>query len=337
MKKGIILDVNERFLTLLTPEGEFLKVKKTMEHYEIGEEISIPTKENNWLPFLTFLNSFKVKTVTSVTVAFVLAFIFLIPSKQDDVYAYMSIDINPSIELGVNEDLKVVEMISYNEKGDQILKELNDWKMKDMKKVTFQILGSLKEKGYFLKQNEIVIGTVHTGEVIKKSDEKLEKVIDELEKDLIEDETNVIEVEATAKDRERAVEAGITTGKLISEQQRVIKEPKTVKERKRSVQDKVKFKEEKKSQKEKKQNEKLEKIEKEKPQQKKNDPNMKGQKENSKKPKKEEKIKEEKPKKDNPNKGNPNKESRENVKKNEKENQGKNKGSSHPSKESKDE
>lgn len=60
MKKGVILSVNKRFVTLLTPEGEFLKTKRQEREYEVGEEITFsPIKQKVTFAFPNFNSSFK--------------------------------------------------------------------------------------------------------------------------------------------------------------------------------------------------------------------------------------------------------------------------------------
>lgn len=54
--------------------------------------------------------------------------LFLAFNQNEKVYAYMSIDINPSLELGVNENLKVVELTPYNKEGRAIIEEIHGWK-----------------------------------------------------------------------------------------------------------------------------------------------------------------------------------------------------------------
>jgi hypothetical protein len=39
MKKGIVMEIDESCLTLLTPEGEFLHARRQNQPYAIGEEI----------------------------------------------------------------------------------------------------------------------------------------------------------------------------------------------------------------------------------------------------------------------------------------------------------
>ncbi|TKC18435.1 anti-sigma factor domain-containing protein [Robertmurraya kyonggiensis] len=218
MRKGIIMDMNERFLTLLTPDGEFLQINRQKYDYEIGQEVPIPITEKQKATNFSFFHSLKGKSLAAVAIASILALITFIPFNQNEVYAYMSIDVNPSIELGVNEDLKVIELIPYNESGRTLIEELGNWKKKDLKALTEEILASLKGKGYLKTEQEIVIGTVHTGESKEKIESKLEEALKEIEENISDEKAKVISYEATEKERELAQEKGLTAGKLISEQ-----------------------------------------------------------------------------------------------------------------------
>ncbi len=213
------MDMNERFLTLLTPDGEFLQINRQKYDYELGQEIPIPIQEKQKARnFSSFFNSLKGKSLAAVAIASILALITFIPFNQNEVYAYMSIDINPSIELGVNEDLKVIELIPYNEDGKKLIKELENWKNKDLKSLTEEILASLKGKGYLKTEHEIVIGTVHTGESKEKVESKLDETIEQIEENISHEKAKVTSYEATKKERELAQQKGLTAGKLLSEQ-----------------------------------------------------------------------------------------------------------------------
>ncbi|MGG0719442.1 anti-sigma factor domain-containing protein [Robertmurraya massiliosenegalensis] len=214
------MEKNGRFLTLLTPDGEFLKISSDGKQHDIGEEIPIPIFEKRkGVPF-TFFQTLKGKSIVALAVACLFAIFTFIPLNQNEVYAYMSIDINPSIELGFNDALKVIELIPYNEEGREIVEEMGNWKHKDIHEVTANILNSIKEKGYIEKEQEIVIGTVHLGESKQKTEEEIKKTIHELEKTISEEQAKVTSYEATSEEREIAIENGVTTGKLISEQKK---------------------------------------------------------------------------------------------------------------------
>ena len=147
--------------------------------------------------------------------AFVLVFISIIPVYQaNQVYAYMSIDVNPSIELGMNENLKIVELIPYNKDGEKIVNMLSNWKRKDIDEVTLAIMNEINEQGYTKKNHEVVVSTVFVKDQ-HKDNNKLQKEIKVIEKEIAKENLNVILVEASQKEREKAKEKGITTGIYI--------------------------------------------------------------------------------------------------------------------------
>ena len=202
------MEINRRFLTVLTPDGEFLHVRRQDQLYQVGQEINFSTKEleKKRVPF-----SMPIK-VALTACAFVLVFISIIPVYQaNQVYAYMSIDVNPSIELGMNENLKIVELIPYNKDGEKIVNMLSNWKRKDIDEVTLAIMNEINKQGYTKKNHEVVVSTVFVKDQ-HKDNNKLQKEIKVIEKEIAKENLNVILVEASQKDREKAKEKGITTG-----------------------------------------------------------------------------------------------------------------------------
>nr|WP_254119322.1 anti-sigma factor domain-containing protein [Bacillus sp. FJAT-29790] len=216
------MEVNERFLTLLTPEGEFLRARKQNSQYQIGQEIDffpVDQMETNKPSFLSILQTIKGKTAIAATLAFMLVILSFIPrSQSNEVYAYMSIDINPSIELGVNRKFQVLEMMPYNEDGERIVQQIHDWKKKDIQVVTKNILNEIKKQGYIKNKHEVVIATVYAQEEKKERDERWEQEMTEIKHVMENENLELKVVEGTKKDREQAKEKGLTTG-LYKEKQ----------------------------------------------------------------------------------------------------------------------
>lgn len=214
MKQGIIMEVNDRFLTLLTPEGEFLKAPKQNRNYQIGQEISfVPVEKESF--FNGWSKVFHKKTVGILVAASLLLIFTFIPSRGDnEVYAYMSIDGESSIELAVNKDLEVIDVIAYNESGKEVIADI-DWKNEQVDKVSSEILSSIENQEVNSETQEIVVGTVFAGTQINKTDEKLHQVIDSLKK---ETEVEIADVQATAEERKEAKEQGVSVGKYKSQQ-----------------------------------------------------------------------------------------------------------------------
>ncbi|MFS0591848.1 anti-sigma factor domain-containing protein [Cytobacillus horneckiae] len=218
MKRGIIVDVSDRFLTLLTEEGEFLRSKRYEAHYEIGQELDFyPLEEKKRLAAEHF-KFIKAKPIIASVLLFVffVSFVLLPVNEEDNIYAYMSIDINPSIEIGVNEKYQVIDMISYNKDGESIVANIPDWKKKDFDSVIFEIINQLKIQGFVEHNRDVLIGTVIKDEISneKQLNQHMDHVKNEMEKEMF----NVKLVEGSEKERSIAKEQGVTIGQYIEKQ-----------------------------------------------------------------------------------------------------------------------
>jgi hypothetical protein len=213
VKKGVIMEVDERFLTLLTPEGEFLRARKQKQDYLIGEEIDFfPFSENKKKKSL-FFNLSPGKALPAAACAVIIAAASFIPfNNSDDVYAYMSIDVNPSIELAVNNELEVIDLEAYNVEGKNILSEIKDWEHQEVSVVTTNIIEEIREQGFFENHDKVVISTVYDDKKELKVKQQLEANIAEIEEKIEKENLQLTVVKATKQERKAAHKEGISTG-----------------------------------------------------------------------------------------------------------------------------
>ncbi|MFE4897757.1 anti-sigma factor domain-containing protein [Peribacillus butanolivorans] len=215
MKKGVILSINKRFVTLLTPEGEFLKTKRQERTYEVGEEITFsPFKPKVTLSFSSFHLSFKKKAVLSVTAALLILFSILPSYSSEHVSAYMTIDVNPSIELELNDQLEVLKLTGLNEDGKLVIDKLTNWKGKEIKTVTNRIVETTKKLGYLKGNKQIVVSTTLLDKD-KKLDKNLKEEIKEISEQGNVSQTKMKVIQATKTDRKQARKQGMSTGKYV--------------------------------------------------------------------------------------------------------------------------
>ncbi|MGE7764259.1 anti-sigma-I factor RsgI family protein [Peribacillus sp. NPDC096540] len=213
MKKGVILSINKRFVTILTPEGEFLKTKRQERTYEVGEEITfLPVKPKVTLSFSSL--SFKKKAVLSIASALLILFSILPSYSSEHVSAYMTIDVNPSIELELNDHLEVLKLTGLNEDGKLVIGQLTNWKGKEIKTVTNRIVEKTKQLGYLKGNKQIVVSTTLL-EKDKKLDKNLKEEIKEISEQENDSQTKMKVIQATKSDRKQAKEQGISTGKYV--------------------------------------------------------------------------------------------------------------------------
>jgi hypothetical protein len=212
MKKGVILEIKERYVTLLTPDGEFMRTRKLQQDYQIGEELffyPMETEEGKRSRILTILTGMKGRLILLSLVMFLAVVLFPVYESRQ-AYAYMSIDVNPSIELGLNEDLLVISMEAFNQEGEEILEKMTDWKRERAVVVARQILNEIEGMGYLNQEKEVLISTVHSEE--SSAGVELEETVKEIQKVSDEEELVVTVVTATPEEREDAVKQGISAG-----------------------------------------------------------------------------------------------------------------------------
>lgn len=205
---------------ILTPDGEFLKSKKENNiSYELGEEIEYTATENSSSVFQHFVqNIFKRKQLIAGVAALFLLMMTFLPSFINDnkVYAYVSIDINPSLELGVNKELEVIEIHAFNSDGELILGKLEGWKKEPIDEVTNAIIEASKTNGFLQSGDEVIISTT----VVKKGKEEgqsneIETALTDVKEDLQSAEVIVTEVDVPVETREQAVKEGISPAKFL--------------------------------------------------------------------------------------------------------------------------
>lgn len=215
MRRGVVMEVNDLYLTLLTSNGEFLRARKMDRIYSIGEEI-------DFFPVTDYLHSKKTKSfknlLTLKTVWMTMAVLMIslgsiIPVYQSNkAYAYMTIDAGTSMEMGLNKDMQVVELEGFNNEAEKIISQLDNWKKMDVSELTSIILKELKEDGHITQTEPVVISTVNTDKLRENGTAKLQENIEQIKKAV---DRNLVEVHmytSTVAEVEKAQNSGVPVG-----------------------------------------------------------------------------------------------------------------------------
>jgi hypothetical protein len=210
MKKGIVMEVNETCLTLLTPDGQFLQAKKQKQPYTLGEEILFsPISQKK-----SVTRFFGVKQLSIAAAALFIFAGTMIPGYESNkAYAYMSMDVNPSLELGINKQMQVVKLTAYNADGKRIISHIGDWEKQNITEFTQKVLREMKKEGYLNDHHSMLISTVHTENPEAKIEKQLTKNMGKIKELAKESDLQVTVVTGTEKEMEKAHKLGITTGK----------------------------------------------------------------------------------------------------------------------------
>ncbi|MEH7253341.1 anti-sigma factor domain-containing protein [Neobacillus niacini] len=214
MKKGIIMEVDDPFLTLLTPDGEFLRARKQDRLYIVGEEIDFfPVMDSISSKYqIPFKNFFKRKSIWMSVASLLVCFASIFPIYQSNkAYAYMSIGAGTSIELGLNKKMQVVEIKGFNQEAEDIIRQIDDWKKKDAAEITTIILTELKDEGLLAPAEPLVISTVKTEQLKEDALTKLEENINKIKK-TADKQVEVNQYTTTKAEVEKAESLGVSIG-----------------------------------------------------------------------------------------------------------------------------
>ncbi|MGD6817475.1 anti-sigma-I factor RsgI family protein [Metabacillus sp. 84] len=221
MKQGVIIDLTDSYAIVLTADGHFVKTLDVKSHYQIGEEISFSAAEAERSSFpkrtgLLGLQQLRIGFITAI--AIILIFFSLYPVfNSDKVYAYMTIDINPSFELAINGNMEVIQLDPLNEEGEKLLSSFPDWSKKRFQSVIDSIISQSQSMGYVKNGKNILITTV-----IDHQDDHFRKIllnqVQSVKNSYVKNKLSIETLQSDMMTRNKALAEGISTGAYIKNQ-----------------------------------------------------------------------------------------------------------------------
>ncbi|PFX70773.1 hypothetical protein COL39_24480 [Bacillus cereus] len=212
MNKGIVMDIKKHSVVVLTPNGEFITCKRKGDSCMIGEEISFDEQEQKASHFS--IPSF-LKPASILVACFLFAVLFFYNQPEEKVFAYVSVDINPSLEVSVTKDFRVIDLQACNDDGRRILKELKQWENKQLQEVVRTIIQQSQEDKYLTNDKQVMLTAVAKDKALEQ---QLEKAMKELKKEYELKHITVEYQSSTMQVRENARKAGIGTGVYIKQE-----------------------------------------------------------------------------------------------------------------------
>jgi len=212
MNKGIVMDIKKHNVVVLTPNGEFITFKRKIHSYMIGEEISFNEQEQRAPRFS--ISSF-LKPASLLVTCFLCVLLFFYNQPEEKVFAYVSVDINPSLEVSVTKDLRVIDLRACNDDGRRILKEMKRWKNKHLQDVIRTIIKQSQEDMYLTNDKQVMLTAVTKD---KSLEPQLENAIQELKKEYEIKHITVEYQSSTMQIRENAMKAEVGTGVYVKQE-----------------------------------------------------------------------------------------------------------------------
>lgn len=217
MNSGIVMEVKNKHIIVMTPEGRFDQIPAKNRSCQVGEEISFVPRH-----FRFRYPTFSTISVFTAAVMFCMILFSTLPGLFADktVVAYVSIDINPSVEAGIDGKNIVREARGLNDQGNTLIRSLK-FKGESITDFTETLVKKAEEQQY-LKQGEgdIVIASTVVKDGAKVDDDLLSEKLKQqvLAHFVMEypDQTPDIQVTAFAAPkevREEAKQHGLSLGK----------------------------------------------------------------------------------------------------------------------------
>ncbi len=176
MNNGIVLKVNHSSVVVLTANGEYLKCKKLLSSYSIGEEIQFP---NNAI-ILNKKMKLSIPKLIPVVIAsglILFSFIFVNLNNNEALAAgKVTIDSEAKVSLILDKQLKVIALKGHNNQGKQVIDKMDNWKNEPLHLVMDDLVDEM-EKSKVLEPDERI---KLTGEMRKEFKNKQSELNHEL-------------------------------------------------------------------------------------------------------------------------------------------------------------
>jgi len=210
--KGVVMELNRNCAVVLDENGSFKKINIRGKDLEVGQEVQLDR-------YKTFISANHYKTL-----GFVAALLIMVLASSFPVYfnnnftasAYVTIDINPSMELVLNSKGKILDVTALNDEAQEVLKVLN-LKNQSLENAIASIAEEAEKMGYVQEDNpEIFVTTV------LKNTKAEEKVIEGISNAIHKLENNpntkaaLSVLEGKLEERQEAAKNNISVGKYIS-------------------------------------------------------------------------------------------------------------------------
>lgn len=194
----------------MTPTGEFIKVKKENRDYIIGQEITYSEQSETAKSYKRPFLQVAVATIMILTIFFTYSFY---QRNPDYAFAYVALDINPSLNIEIDENLKVLDIEPFNSDGEIIKDLLRDWEYQNLESVTKMIFDYSKQQGFLKNEGEVFISIAFLHEYQEQNQllkKEIEKQIDNIS---TEKELSINSFEITKEIHEHAKKEKTTPNK----------------------------------------------------------------------------------------------------------------------------
>ncbi len=156
MRRGIVMEIKDNYAIILEEGGSYqaLNIKANMI---IGERIAFDDQDCYQGDLLKAGSGFKRQFLAAAMFLLVIGLtVFASGIFQNQTFAVVSIDVNPSFTLEINEHEKILNVQALNEDASKL--DLKAIEGQSLKEGLIHLYDSLKKEGYLRENSPILIG-----------------------------------------------------------------------------------------------------------------------------------------------------------------------------------
>lgn len=152
-----MMEQHRRFTIVMTTDGLIEKAYPLIDA-DIGCEVDYePLEQRAWLT--SFKEKFFTIRIAALACVFLLALLpVYMVTNSNETFAYVDIDINPSMELEIDNDLEVTAIIPFNEDAELLLNQIGEIEGKNIEDAIEIIINTSEEKGLINAAKNVLIG-----------------------------------------------------------------------------------------------------------------------------------------------------------------------------------
>lgn len=213
MNKGIIMEVKPNYAIIMNDDGVMEKILKK-KNMNVGQKVFYFEEDVIKISnVIKYGNTSFMKTIGVLAALFLMAFTFFYQlSFQEQAYAVVSLDINPSIQIEVDSDKNIIKVEGMNEDGKNL--DLKDLEGLNINTGIPKIKQILEEKNYLKNNKDVLVAFALAND---SEDETYEESVISTIKSTFDSE-KVTYVKGKKEDIEEAKTKGISLGRYEASQ-----------------------------------------------------------------------------------------------------------------------
>ncbi|SDM96127.1 hypothetical protein SAMN04488137_2798 [Fictibacillus solisalsi] len=216
MKNGILMEVKKGKAILLTKDGSFVSVKLPR-----GKKL-VPGMEYDVSSFYRSRTRRFFLPSLSLTIGALLIFVLFSgvnPLSRNDqtVAAYVSFDVNPSLEAAVNDNLQVVQVKAFNPEGENLIQTLQYTKDVSLFQFASSLLNAYDHQGYLSKHPDVLIASAVVDQSDKKVSSSIQEAVTAIKRNaaVYNEKAAIVIKKLDVKKRNAASKNGVSPGKYL--------------------------------------------------------------------------------------------------------------------------